>query len=44
LFDLILKHAAAKTSPYSLILILHMHGKASRAATDMTAFGARAEQ
>jgi FAD/FMN-containing dehydrogenase len=44
LFDLILHHAAAKTSPYSLILILHMHGRASRAATDMTAFGARAEQ
>ena len=44
LLDLILQHAAVKTSPYSLILILHMHGKASRAATDMTAFGARAEQ
>ncbi len=44
LFDVILQHAAAKTSPYSLILILHMHGKASRAASDMTAFGARAEQ
>lgn len=44
LFDVVLRHAAVKTSPYSLILILHMHGKASRAATDMTAFGARAEQ
>ena len=44
LFDVVLRHAALKTSPYSLILILHMHGKASRAATDMTAFGARAEQ
>jgi FAD/FMN-containing dehydrogenase len=44
LFDLILQHAAFKTSPYSLILILHMHGKASRAEGDMTAFGARAEQ
>jgi FAD/FMN-containing dehydrogenase len=44
LLDLILEHAALKTSPYSLILILHMHGKASRAAGDMTAFGARAEQ
>ena len=44
LLDVILQHAATKTSPYSLILILHMHGKASRAATDMTAFGARAEQ
>jgi hypothetical protein len=44
LIDVMLKHAAAKTSPYSLILILHMHGKAVRAAPDATAFGARAEQ
>jgi FAD/FMN-containing dehydrogenase len=44
LLDVILRHAAVKTSPYSLILILHMHGKAARASTDMTAFAARAEQ
>ena len=44
LIDIVLKHAADKTSPYSLILILHMHGKAARSAPDATAFGARAEQ
>jgi FAD/FMN-containing dehydrogenase len=44
LVDIVLKHADAKTSPYSLILILHMHGKAMRAAPDATAFGARTEQ
>jgi FAD/FMN-containing dehydrogenase len=40
----VLKHAEAKTSPYSFILILRMHGKAMRAAPDATAFGARREQ
>ena len=44
LVDIVLKHAAVKTSPYSLILILHMHGKAMRMAPDATAFGARCEQ
>lgn len=44
LIEVVLKHSAAKTSPYSFILILHMHGKAMRAAPDATAFGARAEQ
>jgi FAD/FMN-containing dehydrogenase len=44
LLDVVLAHAAARTSPYSLILILHMHGKAVRTASDTTAFGARAEQ
>jgi FAD/FMN-containing dehydrogenase len=44
LIDIVLQHAALKTSPYSLILILHMHGKAVRTASDATAFGARAEQ
>jgi FAD/FMN-containing dehydrogenase len=44
LIDVVLKHAAVKTSPYSFILILHMHGKAMRAAPDATAFGARREQ
>ncbi len=44
LIDVVLKHASAKTSPYSFILILHMHGKAMREAPNHTAFGARAEQ
>jgi FAD/FMN-containing dehydrogenase len=44
LIDVVLKHAAVKTSPYSFILILHMHGKAMRQAPDATAFGARGEQ
>ena len=44
LIETVLKHAGLKTSPYSLVLILHMHGKAVRAASDETAFGARAEQ
>jgi FAD/FMN-containing dehydrogenase len=44
LIDTVLKHAVAKTSPYSFILILRMHGKAMREAPDATAFGARAEQ
>jgi FAD/FMN-containing dehydrogenase len=44
LIDVVLKHAGEKTSPYSLILILHMHGAAVRKAADAAAFGARAEQ
>lgn len=44
LIDAILKHAATKTSPYSLILFFHIHGKAARMAPDATAFGARARQ
>jgi FAD/FMN-containing dehydrogenase len=42
--DVMLRHAAAKTSPYSLILLFHMHGQAARVAPDATAFGARATQ
>ena len=44
LIDAIIKHAATKTSPYSLILFFHIHGKAARMAPDATAFGARARQ
>jgi FAD/FMN-containing dehydrogenase len=44
LIDAILKHAATKTSPYSLILFFHMHGKGARIAPDATAFGARTTQ
>jgi FAD/FMN-containing dehydrogenase len=44
LIDTILTHAATKTSPYSLILLFHLHGKAARMPPDATAFGARATQ
>jgi FAD/FMN-containing dehydrogenase len=44
LIERLLDHAARKTSPLSLILLLHMHGKTARMATDATAFGARAPQ
>jgi len=44
LIDAIIKHAATRTSPYSLILLFHMHGKAARIAPDATAFGARTPQ
>jgi FAD/FMN-containing dehydrogenase len=44
LLDVLLVHAARKTSPYSLILMLHMHGQAAGTAPDATAFGARAKQ
>jgi FAD/FMN-containing dehydrogenase len=44
LIDAILKHALTKTSPYSLILFFHIHGKAARMPPDATAFGARATQ
>jgi hypothetical protein len=44
LIDAILRHASTKTSPYSLILFFHIHGKAARIAPDATAFGARATQ
>lgn len=44
LIDAILKHATTKTSPYSLILFFHIHGKAAQVAPDATAFGARTTQ
>jgi FAD/FMN-containing dehydrogenase len=44
LIDAIVKHAAAKTSPYSLIIFFHIHGNAARLAPNATAFGARTTQ
>jgi FAD/FMN-containing dehydrogenase len=44
LIDLVLRHTLRKTSPLSVVLILHMHGRAARTAPDATAFGARAPQ
>jgi hypothetical protein len=44
LIDVILRHASTKTSPYTLILFFHIHGKAVRMAPDATAFGARNTQ
>lgn len=44
LLEVILKHAATKTSPYSAILFFHMHGAAARVEPDATAFGARQNQ
>lgn len=44
LIDEILIHAAEKTSPYSTVLIFHLHGEATRVAADATAFGARTTQ
>jgi FAD/FMN-containing dehydrogenase len=44
LLDVIVEHAGRKTSPYSLILFFHIHGKAARVAPDATAFGARTTQ
>jgi FAD/FMN-containing dehydrogenase len=42
--DVILDHVGRKTSPLSLVLLLHMHGAAARVAPEATAFGARAVQ
>ncbi|MGE0132549.1 MAG: FAD-binding oxidoreductase [Blastocatellales bacterium] len=44
LIEVILKHAGAKTSPYSAILFFHIHGAAARVQPDATAFGARQNQ
>lgn len=44
LIELMLKHAATKTSPYSLIICFHIHGAAARVKPDATAFGARITQ
>jgi len=44
LLDTIVEQAAAKTSPYSLVLFFHIHGKATELAPDATAFGARTTQ
>ncbi len=42
--DLVVDHAARRTSPYSLVLFFHIHGAAARIAPGHTAFGARATQ
>jgi FAD/FMN-containing dehydrogenase len=42
--DVLITEAARKTSPFSIVLLLHMHGKATRIAPDATAFGARSPQ
>ncbi|MEO7359782.1 MAG: FAD-binding oxidoreductase [Gemmatimonadaceae bacterium] len=42
--DEILRHAALKPSPYTAVLIFHLHGAATRVAGDATAFGARTMQ
>ena len=42
--DALIGHLDRKTSPLSLVLMLHMHGKAARIAPNATAFGARAAQ
>lgn len=42
--EIVLEHVRRKTSPLSLVLMLHMHGAAARVAPDATAFGARATQ
>jgi FAD/FMN-containing dehydrogenase len=44
LLDLVVAHASQKTSPYSFILIIPMHGRAVSPSTDATAFGARQRQ
>jgi FAD/FMN-containing dehydrogenase len=44
LIEVVLAHHARKTSPRSVVMMLHMHGKAARTAPDATAFGARAPQ
>lgn len=42
--DIVLEHVRRKTSPLSLVLLLHMHGAAARVSPEATAFGARAAQ
>jgi FAD/FMN-containing dehydrogenase len=44
LIEQIVAHVAARTSPYSVVLLFHMHGTASRIAPDATAFPARRDQ
>ena len=44
LLDIILKHNAVKTSPYSFVLFFHIHGKATQKGIGATAFAARAKQ
>lgn len=44
LVDIVLDHVGRKTSPLSLVMLLHMHGAAARIAPDATAFAARAVQ
>lgn len=44
LIEIVASHVERKTSPLTMVLILHMHGHAARAARDATAFGARAPQ
>jgi FAD/FMN-containing dehydrogenase len=42
--DTMLSYVATKTSPYTLVLLFRLDGKAMRAAPDATAFGARTPQ
>jgi FAD/FMN-containing dehydrogenase len=44
LIDIALEHAATKTSPFTAILIFHLHGAGARVAPEATAFGARRDQ
>jgi len=44
LIEVILKHAAIKTSPYTAILFFHIHGAAARVEPGATAFNARRNQ
>jgi len=44
LIEVMLKHAAIKTSPYTAILFFHIHGAAARVEPGATAFNARRNQ
>lgn len=44
LIDVIVEHADSPTSPLTLLLFFHLHGKAARIAPDATAFAARSVQ
>ena len=42
--DRVIEHAAAKTSPLSVVIFFHMHGVAARVPADATAFSSRRAQ
>jgi FAD/FMN-containing dehydrogenase len=44
LLEIIIKHATAKTSPHTFVLLFHVHGKATRKNPEATAFAARKKQ
>jgi FAD/FMN-containing dehydrogenase len=44
LLEIMLEHAAMRTSPLSLILFFHIHGAAARVKPEATAFAARQDQ